>query len=1113
MIITVSTTYEPATDLGFLLHKHPGRLQSFPVSVGEAHVFYPEATAARCTAALLVEVDPIELVRGRKGPTGGEAFALGQYVNDRPYAASSMLSMAITKVFRTAMTGRCDARPELADQAIPLQLHVPALPCRGGVDLVERIFAPLGWRVEARSVPLDPELPGWGDSRYVDLRLTGELRLADALNHLYVLLPVLDDAKHYWVSPDEVDKLIRAGGGWLAGHPEKVLITERYLRRRSSLTRAALARLAEADDLAPEVIDNADEPAVVVEPGRAVPLAGLRREAVLAAVRATGARRVGDLGCGEGTLVAALLADGTIDQVVAVDVSARTLEQAARKLKVEEMSDRQRSRLQLFQSSLTYRDARLTGLDAAVLMEVVEHVDPPRLAALERNVFGFAAPGTVIVTTPNVEHNVRYAALPAGTLRHRDHRFEWTRAEFGRWAAQVAGAYGYAVQLTGVGDEDPEVGPPTQLATFTEGGVMTGELRIPELSLVLLVGASGSGKSTFGRTHFRSTEVISSDFCRGLVADDENDQAATKEAFQLLHYIVGLRLAAGRLTVVDATNVQPESRKALVAVAKEHDVLPVAIVLDLPPAVCVERNLSRPDRAFGEPVVRRQRDQLRRGLKGLGREGFRTVHVLRSVEEIDDATIVRTRLFHDRRDDHGPFDVIGDVHGCRVELVSLLTELGYAVEHDEQGRAVGAHHQDRRVIFVGDLVDRGPDTPGVLRLAMGMVRAGDALCVSGNHEAKLLRALDGRQVQVSHGLGETLAQLAEETDAFRAEVRTFVDGLIGHYVFDDKRLVVSHAGLIERYQGRTSARVRSFCLYGDTTGETDEYGLPVRLPWARDYRGAAMVLYGHTPTPEPEWVNNTMCLDTGCVFGGRLTALRYPEREVVSVPAAEVYYEPAKPFLVAPDVGSEREPEVLDLDDVLGTRVVQTSTMPRIGVRTENAAAALEVMSRFAIDPRWLIYLPPTMSPVATSTQAELLEHPAQAFEAYAADGVTQVVCEEKHMGSRAVALVCRDLESARARFGAPGDALGAVWTRTGRSFFGPELTAALVDRIACGGRTGGPVRRAGVALAAARCRAAAVERQGRAAAQGAVRGRRGGSIGVLAGSRVGSGGRHRQRC
>jgi protein phosphatase len=582
---------------------------------------------------------------------------------------------------------------------------------------------------------------------------------------------------------------------------------------------------------------------------------------------------------------------------------------------------------------------------------------------------------------------------------------------------------------------------------------MTRELTVPELSLVVLIGVSGSGKSTFGCTHFRPTEVISSDFCRGLVADDENDQSATPQAFELLHYIAGQRLKAGRLTVVDATNVQTEARRQLVTIAREHDVLPVAIVLDVPEKVCVERNAGRPDRDFGAHVIRRQRDQLRRGLKGLQREGFRTVHTLHGEDEVADVSITRTKLFNDLRHESGPFDVIGDVHGCRAELEALLAELGYAIGRDHEGRATGAHHDGRRAIFVGDLVDRGPDTPGVLRLVMGMVAAGDAFCVPGNHENKLLRALRGRNVQVTHGLAESLAQLAAETDQFRADAERFMDGLVSHYVLDGGRLVVSHAGLTERYQGRASRRVREFCLYGQTTGETDEYGLPVRYPWAQEYRGEAMVLYGHTPIPAPEWVNNTLCLDTGCVFGGRLTALRYPERELVSVPAAKVYYAPAKPFpvnpdAVMPDVAGRRDPEVLDITDVTGTRIVETKYHPRIGVREENAAAALELMSRFAIDPRWLLYLPPTMSPVATSTRPDLLEHPEQAFDAFRADGIDHVVCEEKHMGSRAVALVCRSLGAARARFGAPGDQLGAVWTRTGRPFFSGELMAQFVDRL-----------------------------------------------------------------
>ena len=466
MLLTITTTVSPASDLGFLLHKHPGRVQAFDVSVGTAHVFYPEVSAERTTAALLLEVDPVGLVRGRHG-SSGDGFALGQYVNDRPYAASSMLSVAIKKVFGTALTGRCDSKQELADARIPLVLHVPALPCRGGADLLRRIFEPLGWHVQAQGVPLDPSVPEWGDSRYLDVTLSGQIRLADALNHLYVLLPVLDDSKHYWVSTDEVDKLVTAGDDWLAAHPEKALITRRYLAHRGELTREALGRLAEVDDVEPEELDNALEPArELTEPDQPLPLNEQRRGAVLAAVRASGAKRVGDFGCGEGVLVRDLLAERSIEQIVATDVSARALQIAARKLKLERMTDQQRERLQLFQSSVTYRDDRLAGLDAAVLMEVIEHIDPPRLPALERVVFGHAAPTTVIVTTPNVEHNVRYATLPPGQSRHRDHRFEWTRGEFRQWAASVADRFGYAVRYLPVGVDDPEVGPPTQMAIF-----------------------------------------------------------------------------------------------------------------------------------------------------------------------------------------------------------------------------------------------------------------------------------------------------------------------------------------------------------------------------------------------------------------------------------------------------------------------------------------------------------------------------------------------------------------------------------------------------------------------------------------------------------------------
>ena len=577
------------------------------------------------------------------------------------------------------------------------------------------------------------------------------------------------------------------------------------------------------------------------------------------------------------------------------------------------------------------------------------------------------------------------------------------------------------------------------------------EIRVPDVGLVVLVGVTGSGKSHFARRHFKPTQVVSSDYCRGVVSDDENDQSATGDAFDLLHYIVATRLRRGLLTVVDATNVQSKARQSLLQIAKDHDVRSAAIVLDVPESVAAERNAARPDRDLPAHVIPRQRRELRRGMRTLARE-FRRLHVLNGVEEIDAATIAYEKSWNDRRELTGPFDVIGDVHGCRAELEDLLAGLGYEIDRDAQGRAVGANHPGgRTAVFVGDLVDRGPDSPGVLRLVMGMAAAGNALCVSGNHEAKLVRALRGRKVRLAHGLAESMEQLSAATDDFRDEALRFMDGLISHYVLDGGRLVVAHAGLKEDYHGRASGRVRSFALYGDTAGETDEYGLPVRYPWARDYRGKAMVVYGHTPVPEAEWINNTICLDTGVVFGGKLTALRYPERELASVPAREVWYEPVRPLEAASDssAGGHRVDEVLKIEDVLGNQGVETRLMGRVAVREENALAALEVMSRFAVDPRWLVYLPPTMAPAETSRLPGYLEHPAEALAAYRDRGVVRVVCEEKHMGSRAVVVVCRDAAVAAERFGVADGTTGAVYTRTGRSFFrDPSRTAEVLERL-----------------------------------------------------------------
>ncbi|MFE1942078.1 3' terminal RNA ribose 2'-O-methyltransferase Hen1 [Streptomyces massasporeus] len=477
MFLTITTTgtpERPATDLGYLLHKHPDKAQAFSTSYGTAHVLYPEAEAGRCTAALLLEVDAVALVRRGKGKGRGGApdAALAQYVNDRPYAASSLLAVALSSVFSSAMKGVCHAKPELPGQARPLRVEVPALPARGGPDLVRKLFEPLGWTVTAEPVPLDTEFPAWGDSRYVRLVLESDaLTLAEALRHLYVLLPVLDDAKHYWVAPDEVDKLLRVGEGWLPGHPEQRLITSRYLSRRWALTRQAterleLVRLAETDDSEVEEIDNAVEAETEAEE-KPTPLAVQRREAIVTALRQSGAARVLDLGCGQGQLVQTLLKDPAFTEIVGVDVSMRALTIASRRLKLDRMGERQASRVQLFQGSLAYTDARLKGYDAAVLSEVVEHLDLPRLPALEYAVFGSARPRTVLVTTPNVEYNVRWESLPAGHVRHGDHRFEWTRAEFRAWAEAVAERHGYGVAFEPVGPDDPEVGPPTQMAVFT----------------------------------------------------------------------------------------------------------------------------------------------------------------------------------------------------------------------------------------------------------------------------------------------------------------------------------------------------------------------------------------------------------------------------------------------------------------------------------------------------------------------------------------------------------------------------------------------------------------------------------------------------------------------
>lgn len=570
------------------------------------------------------------------------------------------------------------------------------------------------------------------------------------------------------------------------------------------------------------------------------------------------------------------------------------------------------------------------------------------------------------------------------------------------------------------------------------------KLTIPELAVVALVGPSGSGKSSFARKHFRPTEILSSDFCRGLVSDDENSQAATNDAFDVLYYIAAKRLGAGKLVVIDATNVQAEARKSIIALAREYHCLPVAIVFDLPERLCQGRNRNRPDRDFGPHVVRQQSQQLHRSLRNLEREGFRRIHVLHSPEEVDAAKIELQPLWNNRKHDHGPFDIIGDVHGCFDELADLLTKLGYSVEGDSNEQTAGYSvkpPEGRKAVFLGDLVDRGPRIPDVLRLVMGMVEAGTALCVPGNHDIKLMRKLKGKDVPITHGLAESLEQLAGESVEFRNRVSQFLNGLVSHYVLDAGKLVVAHAGMKQEMQGRGSAKVRDFALYGETTGETDEFGLPVRYNWAAEYRGKAVVVYGHTPVPRPEWLNRTINIDAGCVFGGSLTALRYPEKEVVSVPARAIYAQSVKPLVPAGDFASsltsqQAHDDLLDLDDVVGKRIVATRLRHNVTVREENALAALEVMSRFAANPKWLIYLPPTMAPTETTAEPGLLEHPAEAFAYFHREGSRRAVCEEKHMGSRAVVIVCRDEDAARRRFGVIGEGFGICYTRTGRRFF-----------------------------------------------------------------------------
>ena len=566
------------------------------------------------------------------------------------------------------------------------------------------------------------------------------------------------------------------------------------------------------------------------------------------------------------------------------------------------------------------------------------------------------------------------------------------------------------------------------------------ELKLPEISLVLLVGASSSGKSTFAKKYFLPTEVISSDYCRALVSDDENNLSATDAAFELLHFLAAKRLQLGKLTVIDALNLRKENRAKLIQLAKDNYALAAAIVLETPVRILFDRHDSRTDRNFGKNVLERQYDDFKRSMKTIEREGFSYVHFVNPEEEIK---IFRQKLWNNRKEERGAFDIIGDIHGCFDELTELLTRLNYKIERNTDGHFEIENPEGRRAIFLGDLVDRGNNSPGVLRLVMDMVKARKAFCICGNHDEKLNKFLMGKNVTLNHGLDKTVQQLESTSKEFRNEVKEFLNGLIAHYVFDDGKLVVAHGGLPEEMHGRAAAAVRAFCLFGETTGEIDEFGLPVRYNWAKNYKGKAMVVYGHTPIPEAEWLNNTLNIDTGCVFGGKLTALRYPEKETVSVAAKQVYSEPVRPIQPTKEELSAQQEfdDLLDIETISGKNLIETKFHTKVIIREENAIAALEVMSRFGMNPKWLIYLPPTMSPPETSKLENFLEHPTDVFNYYIKNQVTQVICEEKHMGSRAIAIVCKEPDVAKKRFGLLHSYLGTVYTRTGRKFFEQEKT------------------------------------------------------------------------
>lgn len=576
------------------------------------------------------------------------------------------------------------------------------------------------------------------------------------------------------------------------------------------------------------------------------------------------------------------------------------------------------------------------------------------------------------------------------------------------------------------------------------------QIKVPDLSLVVLIGASSSGKTTFSNKYFNKTEVVSSDYCRSILSDNENDQSVNEEAFDLLHTIVNKRLKLGRLTVVDATNIKQSARKNLVRIARENDCFPVAIVLDLPEKILQERNKERNDRNINSYVITKHFKEVKRSIKRLKKEGFRFIYVIKSLEDFQAIEITRTKAWSNLKHEHGPFDIIGDIHGCFNELYDLLTKLGYNIKKDSDAKYgfKVTPPKGRRLVFLGDINDRGPNTLECFKLVMTCVNENIAYCIPGNHEIKLLRKLNGRNVTINHGLESTLNQLENESETFINELKDFIDNLRSHYVFDDGKLVVAHAGLPKQYHGRTSGRVRSFSIFGDVTGEKDDNGLPVRNDWTIDYRGDATVVYGHIPQLTTYKSNNTYCIDTGCVFGGALTALRYPEYEIVSIRAKEKYCKD-KVIFNELDQDFRQDRNLLYAKDVQGDKVIQTRLLNNIKINNKNSIAAFEVMSRFTVNPSWLVYLPPTMSPSETSNYNEYLEHPKEAFAYYFNKGVKEIICEEKHMGSRAVIVLCKDEVAAKERFNSFNGQIGICYTRSGRNFFNnKEEELAFLIRI-----------------------------------------------------------------